>query len=119
MTGGRGYRAVYSTDPNWVPPCEVCGLPPAECRCPTAAPAAPAEKKQVVRLRLEKKGRGGKSVTVVEGLSGPPAFIEETARALKEACGTGGTVKQNTIELQGDQWARAAAALSARGYRVK
>ena len=118
MTGGRGYRTVYSTDPDFVPPCEVCGQPPADCRCPPAAPATPA-KQQVVRLRLEKKGRGGKAVTVVEGLSGPPAFIEETARTLKEACGTGGTVKEGAIELQGDQRARAAAALAARGYRVK
>jgi translation initiation factor 1 len=123
MTGGPGYRTVYSTDPDWVPPCEVCGLPPADCLCPSRASSSrqpPAAGRQpVVRLRLEKKGRGGKAVTVVEGLSGSPASIEETARALKEACGTGGTVKKGTIELQGDQRTRAAAALSFRGYQVR
>ena len=93
-------------------------MPPAECRCPPP-PAPPPPKAQLVRLRIERKGRGGKVVTVVEGIAGPPALLEETARALKEACGTGGTVKQGTIELQGDHRTRAAAALATRGYRVK
>jgi translation initiation factor 1 len=70
-------------------------------------------------VRLERKGRGGKVVTVIDSLGGSRETLEEVARALKEACGTGGTVKGGSIELQGDHRERAAAALSARGYRPR
>lgn len=61
-----------------------------------------------VRIYLETKGRKGKTVTVVSGLGRDPATMREIARALKEKCGTGGTVKNGNIELQGDQRGRAA-----------
>lgn len=117
-------RAVYSTDPSFEPPCEVCGQPPAACTC-RPAPLPPPEA-QAVRIRLDRKGRGGKVVTVIDGLFGSPESIRDLARALKEDCGTGGTVrpagetgKGSAIELQGDHRDRAEAALAARGYRPK
>ncbi len=110
-------RPVWSSDPGFVPPCEACGEPPDRCRC--RSPAAPPAAGQVARVRLEKKGRGGKTVTVIEGIQGPPEFLKDLARFLKEACGTGGAVKEGGIELQGDQRERAARALAAKGFRVK
>ena len=56
----------------------------------------------VVTLRMEKKGRGGKTVTVVAGLPRNDALLRDLCQELKRACGTGGTVAEDTIELQGD-----------------
>ena len=118
MKRGIDGRAVYSTDPDWIPPCEGCGEPPGRCRCPGKAPPPPPSG-QTVRVRIERKGRGGKTVTLVEGIAGPPDHLAKVAKRLKSACGTGGTVKDGNVELQGDHRDRAAAALEAEGYRVK
>ncbi len=56
-----------------------------------------------VRVTLDTAGRKGKSVTVISGLQHNPATMEEVARILKQHCGAGGTVKNGTIEIQGDQ----------------
>ena len=58
--------------------------------------------KVTAKLRLEKAGRGGKSVTVVDGLPDNGPFLEELAKALKKACAVGGTVRPGAIELAGD-----------------
>ena len=112
-------RPVWSSDPGFVPPCQTCGEPPDRCRCKRAARDAPPASGQVARMRLEKKGRGGKAVTVIAGIQGGPETLKDLARSLKEACGTGGAVKDREIELQGDQRERAARALEAKGFRVK
>ena len=70
----------------------------------------------VVRVFREKGGRGGKTVTVVRGLDGDLAAV---ARDLKRHCGTGGSVKGPTIEIQGDHRDAIAAHLQGAGYRVK
>lgn len=75
--------------------------------------------KPTAKLRLETKGRGGKAVTVVDGLPKNSAFLEELAQALKKACGTGGTVREGCVELQGDKRGQVAALLSSRGFAVK
>ena len=69
-------------------------------------------------ISLETKGRKGKSVTIVSGLRHNPTTMKEIARILKEACGTGGTVKGGDIELQGDQRERAAKELQKMNYIV-
>jgi len=74
---------------------------------------------QVVRLRIEKKGRKGKTVTLVTGLRHNPDTMKEIAHILKEKCGTGGTVKEGNIELQGDQRVRAGEELQKMNYIVK
>ena len=73
----------------------------------------------IVRVRRETGGRGGKTVTAIYGvaLSGEP--LKELAGALKRLCGTGGTVKDGTIEIQGDHRDKIVAALEQRGYTVK
>ena len=66
-------------------------------------------------MRLERQGRGGKVVSVVENLPGHPERIEELARALKARCGAGGTVKGRLVELQGDHRDRIVAVLQELG----
>ena len=74
---------------------------------------------KTVRISLETKGRKGKSVTIVSGLQHNPVTMKEIARILKEHCGTGGTVKEGNIELQGDQRGRATEKLRKMNYVVK
>lgn len=87
------------------------GLPPPAPRA--GAPLPPAAGR--VRVRLERQGRGGKVVSVVENLPGHPERIEELARALKARCGAGGTVRGRLVEIQGDHRDRIVAALEALG----
>lgn len=68
---------------------------------------------------MEKKGRGGKTVTVVYDLPQNEAFLKELAQELKRACGTGGAVAENTIELQGDLRDRVRECLQKKGWQVK
>jgi translation initiation factor 1 len=70
-----------------------------------------------VRLRLEK--RRGKPVTVASGLVLPAAEMKELLRELKNLCGAGGTLKENELEIQGDQRDVLRAYLEGKGYRVK
>jgi translation initiation factor 1 len=71
----------------------------------------------VVRVFREKGGRGGKTVTVVRGL--PRGDVQSVASDLKRHCGTGGSVKEGAVEIQGDHREKAAARLRSRGYTVK
>ncbi len=73
----------------------------------------------VAKLRMEKTGRGGKTVTVVFGLPNNSAFLRELAQELKRACGTGGTSTEDGVELQGDLRDRVREFLRNRGFRVK
>ena len=73
----------------------------------------------VAKLRLEKSGRGGKTVTVVYDLPRNQAFLRDVAGELKRACGTGGTVVDDTLELQGDVRDRVRALLAKKGWKIK
>jgi translation initiation factor 1 len=97
------------------------GLPPAPENSPAeaATPPKPAKKNRgrVDILRV-KAGRGGKTVTVVKNFAGiglPEK--EQLARAMQRACGTGGTVKNGQIEIQGDQRAEVARILAESGFQ--
>lgn len=72
-----------------------------------------------VRVGRETKGRAGKGVTVITGLPLAPPQLEELARQLKRRCGSGGTVRGNTIEIQGDHRDTLVAELIALGYQAK
>jgi predicted translation initiation factor SUI1 len=72
-----------------------------------------------VRILIDRKGRKGKTVTLVTGLRHNPDTMKEVAAILKERCGTGGTVKEGNIELQGDQRERARAELEKMNYVVR
>lgn len=73
----------------------------------------------VVRLLRDRKGRGGKTVTLVAGLSGSPTALAALASELKRLCGTGGTLRGELIEIQGDHRERLRSELERRGYTVK
>jgi translation initiation factor 1 len=113
----RGHsRIVFSTGTGRV--CPECGWPADNCRCSTRAEAAvPA--RIVAKLRMEKKGRGGKIVTVVYDLPRNAAFLKELCQELKRACGTGGAVDAGAIELQGDLRGRIREHLMSKGFLVK
>jgi translation initiation factor 1 len=109
-------RLVYSTETGSV--CPRCGWPARECRCSKVA-EEPVPAKIVAKLRFETAGRGGKSVTVVDGLPRNAAFVESLAKELKRALGTGGTAKDGGVEIQGDHRDRLRALLAKRGFLVK
>lgn len=106
---------VYSTDSGRM--CPACRRPLGECVCgqKKSTPASGG----VVRVFRETKGRGGKSVTVIKGLALNPADLAQLGKQLKTACGSGGTVKDSVIEVQGDHCDRVIEALRQQGWNVK
>ena len=118
MSGRSNARLVYSTGDGKV--CPRCGWPLSNCQCSERSGAQEAVPSKVVaKLRMEKGGRGGKIVTVVDGLPKNDAFLRELCGELKRACGTGGAVKEGTIELQGELRERLRELLAKKGYVVK
>lgn len=109
-------RLVYSTESGTL--CPRCGWPQADCRC-AANLEQPVPEKIVARLRLEKSGRGGKNVTVIDGLPRNREFLRELATELKRACGTGGTAGEGCVEIQGDRREALRPLLVVRGFTVK
>ncbi len=89
-----------------------------DCRCSKAGGETVPARIACV-LRLEKKGRGGKSVTVVANLPRNAAFLAGLAAELKRACGTGGTAAEGAVEMQGDQRERLRPLLAAKGWTVR
>ncbi len=73
----------------------------------------------IVRVRRETKGRGGKTVTAIEGVPLAGAELNALAKDLKRACGTGGSTKDGVIEIQGDHRDKLVEALEKEGYTVK
>ncbi len=106
---------VYSTDAGRM--CPDCRQPKAQCMCKAAA-AVPAGD-GIVRVSRQTKGRGGKAVTVVKGVPLSADDLVLLGKTLKTACGSGGTVKDGVIEVQGDHVERVIDALKAQGYSVK
>lgn len=113
---GEG-RVVYSTGIGKV--CPGCGWPAKDCKCSSKRADQSIPGRIVAKLRMEKKGRGGKTVTVVYDLPQNEAFLKDLGQELKRACGTGGAVADNTIELQGDLRDRVREYLSRKGWQVK
>lgn len=98
-------RLVYSTDPKQNEKCPKCKELISECRCEKEPELKTY--KFVAKLRIEKAGRGGKTVTVIEDLPKIDHFLKELTTAIKKKCGTGGTYlmdrKEGVIEIQGDK----------------
>lgn len=103
-------KLVYSTN-KAIPRKEKTVKKVLQASVPTA--------QQKVIVRLERKGRGGKSVTVIEGLHVSQKESEALLNQLKARLGTGGTVKENTLEIQGDHRDTLMAALEKMGYTPK
>ena len=114
----RNARPVYSTATGRI--CSGCGWPADDCKCSSTIgrdEAVPA--RIVAKLRMEKKGRGGKTVTLVYGLPRNAVFLKELAAELKRTCGTGGAAVEDGVELQGDLRERVREVLQKKGYVVK
>lgn len=107
-------RIVYSTDPEPAKLCPRCGRQPCVCDRVDMPP-----RQQVAYVQRDRKGRAGKTVTVVSGLQHTPATFKALLKALQTACGAGGTLKDREIEIQGDQREKVAAKLRELGYKVK
>lgn len=106
---------VYSTETGRM--CPDCRQPVGLCTCGkrSAVPAGDG----VMRVSRETKGRGGKAVTVVKGAALDAQALQALGKQLRTACGSGGTVKDGVIEIQGDHIERVMASLLAQGFKVK
>jgi translation initiation factor 1 len=114
----RNARTVYSTSGGSI--CATCGWPTRDCKCSSQfTRQQQVPDKVVAKLRVEKSGRGGKTVTVVYDLPDNDAFLKALAGELKRQCGAGGAVSGNTVEIQGDLRDRIRAALQKKGWTVK
>ena len=110
-------KLVYSTLQGSM--CSGCGQAIDNCICREIKKAVVPNTDGVVRLRYEIKGRKGKGVTLVTGLALSEVGLLDLAKKLKQKFGTGGAVKDYTIELQGDFREQAAQELRKLGYCVK
>jgi translation initiation factor 1 len=116
--GDRHARTVYSTANGRV--CPTCGWPANDCKCHSQfARDEPVPAHIIAKLRVEKSGRAGKTVTIVYDLPRNQPFLRGLASELKRTCGAGGAVVENTVEVQGDLRDRIRAALEKKGWTVK
>ena len=107
-------RLVYSTEGGRT--CPECRQALAACRC-QAKPRPAGD--GVARVSREKQGRGGKTVTVVRGLPLDDTALAALGKQLRSACGSGGTVKDGVIEIQGDHRDRVLQLLQQQGHKAK
>ena len=111
-----GSTLVYSTETGRM--CPDCRQPVAQCACRANAKAS-VTGSGVVKVSRETKGRGGKCVTLVKGLALDPMALAQLGKTLRSACGSGGTVKDGVIEVQGDHCELVMAALQKLGHAPK
>lgn len=109
-------RTVYSTESGRV--CPRCGWPRGNCRCSVAVEERVPEK-ITARMRIEKAGRRGKTVTVVEGLPKNKEFLKDLTGELKKTCGSGGKAGDGCVEIQGDHREGLRILLRSKGWVVK
>jgi translation initiation factor 1 len=115
MKQKRSKGLVYSTDAGRT--CPRCGYPVKQCCCSTQKCRPPGD--GVVRISRQTKGRKGAGVCLVTGLPLGEAELKKVAQQLKQRCGSGGTVKNGVIEIQGDHRQVLVEALNKLGYTVK
>jgi translation initiation factor 1 len=110
---------VYSTEHGRI--CPNCRKPVSACDCRRKKPAAKeaTPKDGIVRVSRETKGRKGKGVTLITGVPLPADELKAFCKLLKKKCGTGGTVKNGVIEIQGDHRDILMILLQERGWVVK
>lgn len=110
---------VYSTEHGRI--CPHCERVVTDCKCNVSNTnkTSPAKDDGVVRLQRQTHGRGGKVVTTITGVSLADADLKQFAKRLKQLCGSGGTVHDGAIEIQGDHRDRLKSELESLGYKVK
>ncbi len=100
------------------PKCERCGALETDCRCQPLPATRVAPAKQTARLTVEKR-KSGRIVTVVRGLSAQDNDLPALLSRLKAHCGAGGVIRDDVLEIQGEQVERVSAVLRVLGYAVK
>ncbi len=98
--------------------CPGCGAATGACQC-SEEPSFAGVESGPVRVLLDRKGRGGKSVTLIEGVPMAADGLRKLAKELKRRTGTGGSVKDGRIEIQGDQRDLVISELENRGHEVR
>ncbi|MCB1961505.1 MAG: translation initiation factor Sui1 [Rhodocyclaceae bacterium] len=116
MSKSSASRLVYSTESGRQ--CPACAQPVAQCQCRALAAARP-KGDGIARVSRETKGRGGKTVTLIRNLPLDDDALATLGKRLRTACGSGGTVRDGVIEIQGDHRERVIAALVKDGFTVK
>lgn len=111
----KGSRLVYSTEFGTM--CPDCNKPKTACICRKKKPEPPRD--GIVRLMRETKGRKGKGVTLISGLPLEGDALKHLAKSLKQKCGSGGSIKDGVVEIQGDHRATLENELGKLGYTVK
>ncbi|MCU0561868.1 MAG: translation initiation factor Sui1 [Desulfobacterales bacterium] len=111
----RDARLVFSTGSGRI--CPKCSQPVGACSCERKKPAKAAD--GTIRIRREVKGRGGKTVTVVSGFQLGELELQALAAELKRRCGTGGSVKEGEVLIQGDHRGTLLTLLGQKGFKVK
>ena len=106
---------VYST--GAANSCSSCGKPLHKCKCPTESVSETGD--GILRLERQSKGRAGKQVTLIQGLDMTAAELKALLKILKSVCGSGGTVKDSSLEIQGDHRDKLKIYLEQQGHRVK
>ncbi len=112
----RSQGLVYSTEFGRM--CPNCGKPKQSCSCGKKKQQT-HQKDGVVRVGRSTKGRKGKGVTVITGVPLAPPQLKDLAKTLKQKCGSGGTVKDGVIEIQGEHRDLLVAELQKHGWTVK
>jgi translation initiation factor 1 len=114
-------RVVYDTALGRTDRCSYCRRQLESCVCPNGQRVASATvtPKNGVRVHRDRKGRRGKTVTVITGLPNQEAMLRELATELKRLCGSGGTIADGNVEIQGDHREKVAARLAELGFSVK
>ncbi|MFT3930431.1 MAG: translation initiation factor Sui1 [Spongiibacteraceae bacterium] len=110
---------VYSTEKGRI--CPRCNHPVDECQCSAlrAQSVMGCSEDGIVRIKRQTQGRGGKVVTTISGIALPAEEVKQLAKKLKQACGSGGTVSDGIIEIQGDHRDKLKTELEKLGHTVK
>ena len=111
----RNGPRVYSTQFGEL--CPNCNKPLSGCECRTATDEVVGDGR--VRIGRETKGRKGKGVTTVSGIPLSQSELSKLAKKLKQKCGSGGSIRDGVIEIQGDHRERLADELKKLGYNVR
>lgn len=112
-------RLVYSSEGGRI--CPKCQKYFEHCSCKQSKQkeTSPARQDGIIRVGRESKGRKGKGVSLVSGVPLAGDELKNLAKELKQKCGTGGTVKDGVIEIQGDHRDTLIELLKAKGWQVK
>src|SRR5262245_46308452 len=100
------------------PRCDRCGALEAECTCPPPPPERIPPEQQTARVSVEKRKKG-KVVTIVRDLPAEGNDLPDLLTQLKTQCGAGGTIKEQSLEIQGEHLDRVRQVLTEIGYRVR